>query len=267
MSERLSPAKINLMLRVLGQRPDGYHDIQTCFKILPWGDWMRFEKEDNASCEVVISGFTNIPQEDNLIHRAADLLKPKALNPSRVHIEVDKVIPAGGGLGGGSSNAATTLKVLNQTWDCRLSQQQLMDMSLSLGADVPVFIAGFDALATGVGEQLVPCEFNLKHVLLLFPDCHVITAEVFNHPNLKRDQTAVTSLQAQDPTHWINDCLDVVLETQPEVRQVYRTLSDHYSVYMSGTGSTLFAVFEDLSQANEAKKMAQSVCPCHLLSL
>ncbi len=266
MIQILSPAKINLMLRILGRRDDGYHELQTCFKILPWGDQMRFVVLGHDGCAVTVSGFSGLPQENNLIHHAVELLKPLAQKPSVVSIDVEKVIPTGGGLGGGSSNAATTLKVMNEVWACGLSTDQIMKLALTLGADVPVFITGTDAIATGVGEQLRPHHFPLKHVLLMFPDCHVNTAAVFSHPELKRDQWPVPLAEINERRHWVNDCLEVVLKTQPAVKQIHQFMCGVAEVYLSGTGATLFALFDDQKAALKAKKMAQSVCPCHLVS-
>lgn len=256
----LSPAKINLMLRIIGRRDDGYHELQTCFKILNWGDEMQFnfDEAESEPPQISIYGFPGLAKEQNLIYQAAQLLNAHISTPKNVSIHVKKQIPQGGGLGGGSSNAATTLKLLNHQWGCDLPADELMHMGLQLGADVPVFLFGQDALATGVGEQLTSLQLPQKHVLLLFPNCQVPTAEVFGHPQLKRNQKQVSFEQSSEPEFWINDCLDVVLNEFIEIRRVYRLMSSSDHVYLSGTGSTLFMLFDDIDQAQNAKRKAQA---------
>lgn len=254
------------MLRILGQRSDGYHELQTVFKILNWGDEMQFKFTDSGvEPAISISGFKKLKLEDNLIFQAAAILKPFAQSPCNVSIEVDKVIPQGGGLGGGSSNAASTMKVLNEHWKCQLSQTQLMSLALRLGADVPVFILSKDALAMGVGEHLTPINLPKHHVLLLFPDCAVPTVDVFKSDMLERKQTEVFEKDVLLKPSWINACLPVVLSNYPEIKRVYDLMSENYKVYLSGTGSTLFILFDDCTLAEQAKKMADAICKCHLI--
>ncbi|WP_154224607.1 4-(cytidine 5'-diphospho)-2-C-methyl-D-erythritol kinase [Marinicella rhabdoformis] len=263
----ISPAKINLMLRVLNQRGDGYHELQTVFKLLDWGDQMIFTFNDlDGDSKVSITGFKNLLLENNLIYQASELLRPFIQTPFNVAIDVKKSIPQGGGLGGGSSNAATTLTILNAHWGCQLSQEELMAMALKLGADVPFFVFAHDALATGVGENLSPIDLPVKHVLLLFPDCTVTTGDVFKDSKLKRNQLAVSEKLVLNESSWINDCLPVVLSNYPKIKKVYDGASVDYKVYLSGTGSTLFILFDDISQAEKAKKMAQAICKCHLIN-
>ncbi len=255
------------MLRVTGMRADGYHQIQTCFKLLPWGDQMRFEFSDHyeACNQVGLSPLSGVKKENNLIYRAAQLLLPRATISSDVYIHLEKTIPMGGGLGGGSSNAATTLKILNEYWQCGFSDEELMTMGLRLGADVPVFIRAQDAIATGVGEQLSYTTFPLKSVLLIFPQVGISTAKIFQDPNLNRKQKTVSLQKAHDPEYWINDCLPIVLKHYPEVRTVYEAFNLHFRLWMSGTGSTLFSVFDDPSVGENAKEMIQALAPCHLI--
>ena len=261
-----SPAKINLMLRVLGRRPDGYHELQTVFKILNWGDHMHFTCNDfGGEAEIQISGFAGLAIEDNLIYQAAKLLKPYVISPCKVTIDVEKYIPQGGGLGGGSSNAATTLKVLNNCLGCDLDQKQLMQLGLKLGADVPVFILSKDALATGVGERLKPIELPEQHILLMFPECSVPTADVFKNDMLERSQMAVTENEAFQKDAWINACLPVVLSMYPKIKRLYEIMSTNYKVYLSGTGSTLYILFDELDLAEKAKKKALAHCKCQLI--
>ncbi|HHL32103.1 MAG TPA: 4-(cytidine 5'-diphospho)-2-C-methyl-D-erythritol kinase [Oceanospirillales bacterium] len=245
-----SPAKINLMLRVLGQRDDGYHLLQTYFQLLDWGDGMEFilSEEDSIS----INGqFPNLKTEDNLIYKAAELLQPHKKSSQGIIINVDKNIPQGSGLGGGSSNAATTLRVLNDIWQCQLSNRQLQQMAIKLGADVPVFVLNSSAMASGIGEILTPYSIEPYYFVLVFPQTGIATAEVFSSKKLLRDQQAIAIEQINDPKNWSNACLPVVLENYPEVAQVYQRAAKFSAIFMSGTGSTLFSYFHTLAEAQQ----------------
>lgn len=263
----LSPAKVNLMLRVLAQRADGYHELQSCFEVLPWGDEMTFVTEKNQQPVVRIDGFRDIAQADNLIYRAAELLKPFAQKPSTVHIQVDKHIPSGAGLGGGSSNAATTLKTLDTLWCCQLDEKLLSEMALQLGADVPFFMVGKSALVTGIGEQIRPMRFFSGFILLLFPPVSIATAVVFNHPALKRNQTPLPENLLLDSNFWINDCLPVVLSQYPDIKRLYDCLNPYMPLRLSGTGSTLFALFKNKQQADKCQKISAEYCRTQLLKI
>ncbi len=267
-----APAKLNLMLRVLGRRPDGYHALQTLFELLDWGDSLRFSPLPGTSQPgtkttqplIEIKGdFAGLPTEKNLIWQAAHSLLRFARKPVPVSIQVRKRIPAGGGLGGGSSNAASTLLVLNRLWDCALDADTLQALGLSLGSDVPVFIGQRPALATGVGERLVPVALPLRHFVLILPQEGVSTAEVFADPGLPRDSQALPLAKALAPQHWSNDCLAVALKHSPSlaaswqwVETVRRRfacsgLSDISGPHLSGTGSTFFVAFEALQTAQD----------------
>ena len=255
----LSPAKINLMLRVTGRRPDGYHNLQTCFELLNWGDTLHFTALDSS--DIIIEGdFGDLPQADNLMDKAARLLQPLAQNSQGVRITVDKRIPQGAGLGGGSSNAAMTLTVLNQFWQCDVDTKALLRMGLALGADVPVFLFGRSAVATGVGEQLQAFDFIPKFYVLFMPNCSISTAQVFSDPKLKRDREMVGFDHLQDTTTWVNDCLPVVLDNFPEMRALYDRLSMNDTVYLSGTGSTFFAAFDSYEEAQVSAQRASNWC-------
>ncbi len=269
-----APAKLNLMLRVLGRRPDGYHALQTLFELLDWGDSLRFAPLPGATQSdtkttpqqppIEIKGdFADLPTEKNLIWQAAHSLLRFAKKPVPVSIQVSKRIPAGGGLGGGSSNAASTLLALNRLWDCALDADRLQALGLSLGADVPVFIARRPALATGVGERLAPVALPVRHFVLILPQEGISTAEVFADPSLPRDSQALPLAKALDPQHWSNDCLAVALTRSPSlatswqwvetVRQRLASsgLSGASGPHLSGTGSTFFLAFEALQTAQD----------------
>jgi 4-diphosphocytidyl-2-C-methyl-D-erythritol kinase len=254
-----SPAKINLMLRVLGQRDDGYHLLQTYFQLLDWGDGMEFilSEEDGIN----INGqFPNLKTEDNLIYKAAELLQPYKKSSQGIIINVDKNIPQGSGLGGGSSNAATTLRVLNDLWECQQSNSQLQQLAIKLGADVPIFVLNSSAMASGIGEILTPYSIEPYYFVLIFPQTGIATAEVFSSKKLIRNRQTIEIEQINDPKNWSNTCLPVVLENYQEVAQVYQTVSKFSAIFMSGTGSTLFSYFQTLEQAQRfIKQIPQTI--------
>ncbi|TDR23208.1 4-(cytidine 5'-diphospho)-2-C-methyl-D-erythritol kinase [Marinicella litoralis] len=262
----LSRAKINLMLRIIGQRKDGYHQLQTCFQILEWGDSIDFccirEKGNN---HIDIKGFTGLKKEDNLIYRAALSLVPYARVSSDWSILVEKNIPTGAGLGGGSSNAAETLKFLNTHWKCGLTQMELQKIGSKLGADIPVFISGHSALASGIGDELVQMEFNTPYILLIFAGTHISTQSIFQHPRLNRNQVELTAEELDNRDLWINDFFPLVLNNYADMNTLYQQLSKHIHVRLSGSGSTLFAVYNDESAAQTALKWADKYANCMLV--
>ncbi len=208
---RLSPAKLNLFLHITGKRADGYHNLQTVFRLLDWGDYLHFSVSDDAAISTIDSELsanqlchqllvldgaeaitTNI--EDNLIFSAARALLASAIQSNtlpeqlaKVHIALDKHLPMGAGLGGGSSNAATTMLVLNEIWQLNLTCDELIKIGATVGADVPIFIFGQDAVAMGIGEELTTIELPDQQYLVLTPNAHVNTAKLFAHPKLQRD--------------------------------------------------------------------------------
>jgi len=244
----LSPAKINLMLRILGQRKDGYHLLQTYFQMLNWGDEMQFKtiQQDN----IIIDGqFNNLSSHDNLIYKAAQLLIPYRTIKTGIRVSVNKLIPQGSGLGGGSSNAGTSLIVLNKMWECHLSTDKLLDLAIKLGADVPVFVLNKSAMATGIGEKLIPYKIRDYYFVLIFPGCSINTAEIFVNKDLQRNQAPLLINDINKPEHWSNTCLKVVLKNHPEVKCTYDIASQFAPILMSGTGSTLFSYFISKAQA------------------
>jgi len=245
--EACSPAKLNLFLHVTGRRPDGYHSLQTVFQLLNWGDDMRFEAR--AEPGITLSGHTDdIAPEQNLILKAA-----KALGqPERgAHIHIHKRIPRGGGLGGGSSNAATTLLALNRLWGLGLEQDALLHLATPLGADVPVFVMGRSAWAEGVGEMLSALALPKRWFVIAQPDCNVSTAEIFGDPALTRHTPPIT-VQAFFSGAGQNDLQDVVLPRFPEVQQAWEWLHQHSpSARMSGSGACIFAALKTKESARQ----------------
>ena len=245
--EACSPAKLNLFLHVTGRRPDGYHSLQTVFQLLNWGDDMRFEAR--AEPGITLSGHTDdIAPEQNLILKAARALG----QPERgAHIHIHKRIPRGGGLGGGSSNAATTLLALNRLWGLGLEQDALLHLATPLGADVPVFVMGRSAWAEGVGEMLSALALPKRWFVIAQPDCNVSTAEIFGDPALTRHTPPIT-VQAFFSGAGQNDLQDVVLPRFPEVQQAWEWLHQHSpSARMSGSGACIFAALKTKESARQ----------------
>lgn len=237
-----APAKLNLMLRVVGRREDGYHELQTVFQFLQRCDLLDFRlREDGRVCRV--SDLPGVAEADDLVVRAARLLQQRATADVGVDIRIDKRLPMGGGLGGGSSDAATVLVALNLLWGCGLDGGELADLGLSLGADVPIFVHGHAAWAEGVGECFEPLDLPEPWFLVLVPSCQVSTAEVFSDPDLTRDSSRIT-IRAFAAGDVRNDCLPVVRKRYPEVSQAIDWLADYSEVQLTGTGACVFARFE-----------------------
>ncbi len=242
-----APAKLNLMLRVIRQRADGYHKLQSVFQFLERSDCIRFQLRNDSRIRnsAPIEG---IKDSENLALMAAALLQKQARVPSGVDIDIHKTLPMGGGLGGGSSNAATTLLVLNRLWRIGMPVEELAELGLQLGADVPVFIHGKSAWAEGVGEQLSFFEPNECWHLVLIPHCHVSTAKIFRNSQLTRDAKAIT---IRDFVAGIreNTCQPLVSKLYPEVQEALDWLGGHAEGRMTGTGACVFAEFSTYEQA------------------
>lgn len=242
-----APAKLNLLLRIVGRREDGYHLLQTVFQFIDFSDRIVFfpRSDGQIRLRTLLPG---VPETDDLTVRAARLLKRHSGWSGGVDIEVEKVLPMGGGLGGGSSDAATVLAVLNRIWELGYSHDQLMTIGLSLGADVPVFVFGQSAWAEGVGEVLKPISPVEQWYVVLVPDCQVATAEVFRALSLTRDNPPVTIerfLSGFD----VNDCLPVVSEMYPPVKQALEYLSGFGEARLTGTGACVFLAADDHDSA------------------
>lgn len=248
-----APAKLNLCLHILGRRPDGYHQLQTVFQLLDRGDTLSFAPRDDERLRLT-PPLPGLAEEDNLVLRAARLLAPHAHTPAGADITLDKQLPAGGGLGGGSSDAATTLLALNHLWQCRLSEDELARLGLQLGADVPVFVRGHSAWAEGVGEQLSPLTLPEHWFVILTPPVTVATGEVFGHRDLTRD-TAPITVAAFLERGGKNDCQPLVRKLYPDVDKALIWLKKFAAnAKMSGTGASLFAAFDTEVEANHVRE-------------
>mgnify|MGYP003324874443 CR=1 FL=1 len=243
--EACSPAKLNLFLHVTGRRSDGYHSLQTVFQLLNWGDDMRFEVRTEPG--VTLSGDTDdIAPEQNLILQAAQALGQTDLG---AHIYIRKRIPRGGGLGGGSSNAATTLLALNRVWGLGLEQDALQRLATPLGADVPVFVMGQSAWAEGVGEVLSAIALPKRWFVIAQPHCTVSTAEIFADPALTRHTPPIT-VQAFFSGAARNDLQAVAMSLYPEIQRAWEWLnSDAAPALMTGSGASVFAAFDTEAEA------------------
>ena len=249
----LSPAKLNLFLHITGRRPDGYHELQTLFQLLDWGDQLLFTPNHSGSITLETSA-PGIPPEDNLIVRAAQVLQQGSLG---AHIVLQKHMPTGAGLGGGSSNAATTLLALNHLWDLRLTRATLQSLGARLGADVPVFVGARTAWAEGVGDILTPIELPERWYLILVPNCHVSTAEIFCHQQLTRNSIPIkmATFFEEDSR---NDCQQLVRDLYPEVDKALKVLANFGEARLTGTGACAFISFDNAAQASRARKQLPS---------
>ena len=255
-----APAKLNLMLHILGRRADGYHELQTLFQFLDFGDELGFALRNDGQIHLHTE-IAGVPHDSNLIVRAARLLQAASGTALGADIWLDKRLPMGGGIGGGSSDAATTLLGLNHLWGAQLSEDQLAALGLQLGADVPVFVRGRAAFAEGVGERLTPVTLEEPWFLVVAPQVFVSTAEVFSDPELTRDTPPikVRSLLAGGGH---NDCLPVVQKRYPEVRNALILLNKFVQAKLTGTGACIFGSFPN---RDDADKVARQL-PDHLPS-
>ncbi len=244
-----APAKLNLLLKVVGRRPDGYHLLQTVFQFLDVADALTFRLRDDGVVRL-LNPLPGVAEEQDLTVRAARLLQQESGSRGGVEIELRKQLPMGGGLGGGSSDAATVLTALNRLWDLGLEREQLARLGLQLGADVPVFVHGYAAWAEGVGEELTPVELPQPWYLVLTPACHVPTAEIFTDPDLTRDSPQITIADFLSGSR-DNDCLPVVTRRYPPVAEAMEWLGQFAEPRLTGTGASVFAVFEQEQMARE----------------
>ena len=242
-----SPCKLNLFLHINGRLPNGYHQLQTVFQLLDYGDTLHFElaSTDTITLSPEIAG---VKFEDNLIIKAAKLLRAASGTTQGAHIKLDKRLPMGGGIGGGSSNAATTLVGLNHLWQTELSTEQLAEIGLQLGADVPVFVKGQSAWAEGVGEALSPIELPERWYVVIRPDVHISTAEIFSQKKLTRD-TPIINVAAFLEGGGRNDCQNIVLQHYPQVKEAVDWLNQYSEARLTGTGSCIFASFANEGEA------------------
>lgn len=249
-----APAKINLFLHVIGRRADGYHRLQTVFQFLDLCDRLEFAPRPDGRIVRSVD-YEGIADADDLVIHAALALRAATGRVPGADIRVCKRIPIGGGLGGGSSNAATALVALNVLWDLGLDTDALARIGLALGADVPVFVRGLAAWAEGVGESLTPVAIPEDWYLVVHPGCAVSTASVFNHPDLTRNTPAIT-IRAFLEGAGSNDCESVVRKLYPQVASAIDWLRERGDARMTGTGS---CVFLRCQTENEARSVLREL--------
>ncbi|OMG61977.1 4-(cytidine 5'-diphospho)-2-C-methyl-D-erythritol kinase [Stutzerimonas balearica] len=254
-----APAKLNLMLHVLGRREDGYHELQTLFQFLDHGDELTFARREDGQIRL-LSDLPGVDHESNLIVRAARLLQQQGDDAPGADITLVKRLPMGGGIGGGSSDAATTLLGLNRLWNLGLDLDRLAQLGLSLGADVPVFVRGHAAFAEGVGERLQPVELPEPWYLVAVPQVSVSTAEIFSDPELTRNTPPITvrSLLAGGGH---NDCQPVVEKRYPQVRNALSLLNKFVPARMTGTGACVFGSFPNEGEADKVRRQLPATLP------
>ncbi|WP_076413009.1 4-(cytidine 5'-diphospho)-2-C-methyl-D-erythritol kinase [Shewanella sp. UCD-KL12] len=243
-----APAKLNLFLHVNNRREDGYHELQTLFQFIDHCDLLDFQVAQDAKLTLHSNLGNAVADSDNLILLAAKSLQKYSGTDLGAEIWLDKRLPMGGGIGGGSSDAATTLVALNALWETGLSKEELMQIGVKLGADVPVFINGLSSFAEGVGEKLISVKPTEYWYLVLTPDVHVSTAAVFQDPLLPRD-TPKLDLEVLMTSSWQNDCQELVCKHHPQVAKALGWLIEYAPSRMTGTGACVFGQFEKQQQA------------------
>ncbi len=239
-----APCKLNLCLTITGRRADGYHELQTAFQLLDYADQITFASADSLQ----VSALSGVAAEDNLVYQAAQKLAALTGCAAGANIQLSKRIPSGAGLGGGSSDAATTLVGLNLLWGTGLSLTALANLGLELGADVPVFVHGQSAWAEGVGEQLVPLKLPQRWFVVIQPDCQISTREIFLHPDLTRNSTPITIARFLE-TGSLNNCEAIARMLYPQVDEALQWLSRWGLARMTGTGSCVFIDVDTQAQA------------------
>ena len=265
-----APAKLNLELRILGRRADGYHELQTLFQLLNTGDdiWI---KTNNCAELNLHSEYTEVACEDNLIIKAAKTLVPYRDPTLGADIILHKHLPSGAGLGGGSSDAATTLVALNHLWGLGLSKEKLCAIGTTLGADVPVFVNGHSAWATGIGEVLTNTTIEQKYYLIVYPNVHINTAKIFSHSALTRDNKPIKLRATRQGEGVITEFSELgynaiqplVTELYPEVKEALEFLSQYGKAMLTGTGSCVFLTFDN---EREVRKIS-ALCKQRWLTL
>jgi 4-diphosphocytidyl-2-C-methyl-D-erythritol kinase len=272
-----APAKLNLFLHIIGQRSDGYHQLETVFQFLDHSDTLDIKVTEGSNIEL-LTPIEGVPNEDNLIVRAAKLLQSYIVenkifekSPNNeplklgAQIKITKILPMGGGLGGGSSNAATILLALNILWQVKLTFAELSKLGLSLGADVPIFIHGFSAFAEGVGETLTPVSPKESWFLVSKPNISISTASVFTDPDLTRNTPKLNfndDINKLDIDLCHNDCQTLVIKKYPEVAKLLAWLVEYAPSRMTGTGACIFSRFETEQEAYRI----QSLLPIGMMS-
>ncbi len=253
-----APAKLNLDLRITGRRKDGYHNLESIFCLVGLYDTVYLAAREDAQI-MLHTPVEGISAEQDLTYRAAKTLQTYTCCGKGADIWLDKRIPTGGGLGGGSSDAATVLIALNSLWQCRLNRRELIDLGLKLGADVPFFIFGRNAFAKGIGEQLTETDIPKQWYVIVRPPVHVATAKIFSHKDLTRNSepSIIPSFQMLRPFR--NDMQAVVFQEYPEVRDAYLELSKYGEALMTGSGSCVFLACDDLDKAENIYRQVSEI--------
>ena len=248
-----SPAKLNLFLHIVGRMENGYHQLETVFQFLDHQDTISIRTTANKEISLLtpISGVAN---EDNLIIKAAKLLQNATQCQQGAEIKIEKILPMGGGLGGGSSNAATILLALNALWKTDLTIEQLAKLGVKLGADVPIFVHGFAAFAQGIGEKLTPALPKTYWYLVSKPNCSISTQSVFTAKDLTRDTPAIRYSDADIETYH-NDCQTWVIKHYPEVAKLLAWLVEYAPSQMTGTGACVFSRFSTEKEAYHVQSL------------
>ena len=248
-----SPAKLNLFLHINGRYENGYHQLQSLFQLLDYGDDIGFvintKNEINIAEQIL-----GVPEHENLVYRAAIALKSYTAEKSGCTLHINKRLPLGGGIGGGSSNAATVLLVLNKLWNCNLNTQALADIGLTLGADVPIFVHGYTAFAEGVGDILLPTNIPQKWYLVATPNVSISTKAIFTSIDLPRNTPKIdVKTYCFEETH--NDCQTLVAKTNKDVANLLQWLVHYAPSRMTGTGASVFAVFDAKEDADKVLRL------------
>ena len=247
-------AKLNLFLHITGRRTDGYHEIQTLFQLLDHGDTLDFETAEPGTLSLHLSGgpFSGkVPMDSNLVLKAAHALRKFTGRTNLgARIGLTKHIPLGAGLGGGSSDAAVTLQALNTLWQLELSSDQLLEIGINLGADIPVFLTGRTAWGEGIGDQLHPVELETTWYLVVTPACEVSSAKIFSHEQLTRNSPAIKIADFL-AGRTRNDCEPITRKLYPAVDQAFNILNRFGEAKMTGTGSSIFLTFPDETSAKD----------------
>ena len=258
-----SPAKLNLFLHIVGRRPDGYHLLQSVFQLIDWCDTLTLKQIPENEVRR-INPIRGVPPENDLVVRAAKLLKEFCQIESGVEIDLKKEIPIGAGLGGGSSDAASTLIGLNTLWDLQLSKDALANLGLKLGADVPFFIFGQNAFVQGIGEQIQEIDLETRDFLVLFPNQGIPTVSIFHDPELTRDRAQITidGFLASPWSFQTNDCQAVAMRICPEVKQALDWIGQALpgaKPQMSGSGSSVFTVLDPKTDIVKLENLLQNL--------
>ncbi|WP_019509704.1 4-(cytidine 5'-diphospho)-2-C-methyl-D-erythritol kinase [Acinetobacter johnsonii] len=258
-----APSKLNLFLHITGRRENGYHELQSIFQLIDLCDWLEFEPRTDQ--EIHIEGLNSVDLSQNLIYRATQILKPYAQTATGLSIRLEKIIPMGAGLGGGSSDAATTLIVVNQLWQCGLNTEQLADLGVQLGADVPIFVHGRNAWAEGIGEHLTFIDLDQKQYIVLKPDCFISTQLLFSQKTLTRDSKTTKFCAYQlEPSNFGNNFEPLARSLYPEVDEAMQYLDQFGVAKLTGTGACVFT--EVTSDMNIDDVLANAPCKAYLVN-